>query len=81
MDILARELSGEQDPYSKTYVLDNGTRLTKNLVSKTLTEKFRAIKKPTSKVVDGKKKRTMFYVFDEKTIRVLSEKYHTDDPL
>ncbi len=81
MDILARELSGEQDPYSKTYVLDNDTRLTKNLVSKTLTEKFRAIKKPTSKVVDGKKKRTMFYVFDEKTIRVLSEKYHTDDPL
>lgn len=81
MDILANELSGEYDPSNKTYVLDNGTRLTKNLVSKTLLEKFRAERKQTSKVIDGKKKQTTYYVFDEKTLRVLSEKYRIDDPL
>ncbi len=81
MNILASELSGEYDPSSKTYVLDNGTRLTKNLVSKILLEKFRAERKQTSKVIDGKKKQTTYYVFDEKTIRVLSEKYHVDDLL
>lgn len=82
MEILgtSAELSGN---HLTSYYLDQpyfgDTRLTKNLISKILLEKFGAKKEPRIKVIAGKKKQTTYYRFDEKTVKILSEKYHIND--
>jgi len=72
------EFSGELEQSGKTYVLHDGRRLTHNSVAKMLMEKFGAIKKLGHRSVDGKKMKITSYVFSEKTIGSLSEKYFVD---
>lgn len=76
----SEELPGTPDMSGNTFVPDYfDIRLTKNFVSKILVEKFGAKKEPRIKVVDGKKKQTTYYRFDEKIVKILSEKFNIKD--
>lgn len=55
------------------------SKISKNVVSKILLEKFQAVKDPDVKTVNGTRKQTTYYRFDEKILKVLSEKYNIND--
>ena len=83
MEILGAnsELSGNHlDNYYLGQPYFGDRKLTKNLISKILLEKFGAKKDPRIKMNEGKKKQTTYYRFDEKIVKVLSEKYRIEDP-
>lgn len=54
-------------------------RLNKTSLSKILVEKFQAENMAHIKTVNGVRKQTTYYRFDEKILKVLSEKYRTND--
>lgn len=54
-------------------------KINRNVVSKILLEKFQAVKIPDLKTVNGIRKQTTYYRFDEKILKILSEKYCISD--
>ncbi len=54
-------------------------KINRNVVSKILLEKFQAVNKPIIKTVNGIRKQTTYYRFDERILKVLSEKYRIND--
>lgn len=77
------ELPGELDSRTgKTYYLDEFDRkLTMNVLSDILQFKFHVKKRKRLEMQNGKRKQVTSYVFDEKSVETLSEKYRIDDPL
>jgi hypothetical protein len=54
-------------------------KLNRTSLSKILVEKFQAEKRSSIKTVDKIRKQTTYYRFDEKILKILSEKYHIND--
>lgn len=76
------ELPGDLDSTKRTFHTHFGdTKITLNSLSHILIEKFHAKKRSKYETRDGKRKKVTYYVFDKEVIRILSEKYHIEDPL
>jgi len=58
---------------------EDQNKLNKTWLSKTLKEKFQATNRSSVKTNNGIRKQTTYYRFDEKILKILSEKYHTND--
>ena len=54
-------------------------KITRNFVSKILLEKFQAVRESRIKTINGIRRQTTYYRFDEKILKILSEKYHVND--
>lgn len=54
-------------------------KLNKTSLSKILLEKFQGERESKIKTNNGIRKQTTYYRFDEKILKILSEKYHTND--
>ena len=54
-------------------------KLNKTSLSKILLEKFQAERESKIKTNNGIRKQTTYYRFDEKILKILSEKYHIND--
>lgn len=76
------ELPGNLDSSERTFYPHYGnTKVTLNSLSHILTEIFHAKKRSKYETRNDKRKKITYYVFDKEVIRVLSEKYHIEDPL
>jgi len=73
------ELPGTLDATGKTFYPDYlECKVTLNSLSKILQYKFHAEKRVRYEMVNGRKKKVTYYVFDEEKVRILSEKYRID---
>lgn len=74
------ELPGHFDKWSEWTFYPDGRdeKITPNKVANIVQFKFRAEKREHYEMVDGKKKKTTYYVFDEEVVRILWEKYRVD---